>query len=213
MKDSTIHVFAGVNGSGKSSILGERIQSAGGSFFNPDTFTRELMAADPSLTLEEAQSVAWSFGRDSLEDAIAKGRNFAFETTLGGNTITRILLNAAKSGTRISVFYIGLESVDINIARVAARVAKGGHAIPTEKIMQRWYGSIENICTLLPYLNGLSVYDNSETVKSGESPKTKRLVSIIDGKLLTLREDLLSPDFPEWAQPIAMVALDRYGER
>lgn len=83
MKDSTIHVFAGVNGSGKSSILGEPIKSAGGSFFNPDTFTRELMAADPSLTLEEAQSTAWSFGRDSLEDAIATGRNFAFETTLG----------------------------------------------------------------------------------------------------------------------------------
>lgn len=58
MSDSTIYVFAGVNGSGKSSILGERIKSAGGSFFNPDTFTRELMAADPSLSLDEAQSAA-----------------------------------------------------------------------------------------------------------------------------------------------------------
>lgn len=212
MKDSTIHVFAGVNGSGKSSILGERIQSAGGSFYNPDTFARELMDADPSLTLEEAQSAAWSFGRDSLEAAIATGKNFAFETTLGGNTITRLLLNAAKSGTRISVFYIGLESVDLHIARVAARVASGGHDIPTDKIMQRWHSSIENVCTLLPYLNGLNVYDNSQTVESGESPGTRRLVSIMDGQLLTPSEDLLSPDFPEWAQPIAMVALDSYGE-
>lgn len=212
MSESAIHVFAGVNGSGKSSILGERIKSAGGSFFNPDTFTRDLMTADPSLTLEEAQSAAWCFGRDSLVEAITSGRNYAFETTLGGNTITRILLNAAKSGNLISVFYIGLESVDLNIARVANRVSRGGHDIPTEKIRQRWYGSIENICTLLPYLNELNVYDNSLTVNPGERPKTKRLVSISGGKLLKSREDLLSPDFPEWAQPIAMAALDAFSE-
>lgn len=143
-----------------------------------------------------------------MEEAIALRSVFAFETTLGGNTITRILRNAAISGTLISVFYIGLESVDLNIARVAARVSSGGHDIPTEKIMQRWFGSIENICALLPYLNELRVYDNSETVEAGESPKTKLLLSISNGKLQTPAEYLLSPDFPEWAQPIAITALD-----
>lgn len=208
MGDSTIHVFAGVNGSGKSSILGERIRSAGGSFYNPDTFTRELMISDPSLSLEEAQSHAWCFGRDSLEKAIVSGKNYAFETTLGGNTITRMLLNAAMSGTRISVFYIGLASVDLNIARVAARVANNGHDIPTEKITQRWHDSVINLCTLLPHLNELRVFDNSEAVSKGESPKTQLLLSIGGGQLLTSRENLLSSEFPEWAQPIAATALE-----
>lgn len=211
MPSSTIQVFAGVNGSGKSSILGERIKAAGGFFYNPDSFTSELMVADPSLSLKEAQSHAWAHGRDSLEEAIRTGKTYAFETTLGGNTITRILMNAAKSGTKISVFYIGLASVELNIERVAARVANNGHDIPTEKIIQRWTGSVVNICNLLPHLNDLFVYDNSESVACGESPKTKLLVSIRDQKLLTPNSVLLSPDYPEWAQPIAMAAIDAFG--
>jgi len=54
------------------------------------------------------------------------------------------------------------------------------------------------------------LYDNSESVARGENPKTKLLVSIREGKLLTSKSELLSNNFPEWAQVIAMAALDAY---
>lgn len=207
MSGSSIHVFAGVNGSGKSSILGEHINSLGESFFNPDAYTKELMA-EGSLSLKAAQSEAWAYGRNSLVDAINGGNSFAFETTLGGKTITRILKNAAVSGTNIAVYYIGLASVELNIQRVAERVAIGGHDIPIEKIRERWYGSIKNICTLLPHLHELRVYDNSVSVKSGVNPRVSLLLSMKGGILLTPREDLFRDDFPEWAKPIVAVALE-----
>ncbi|MGJ8654492.1 MAG: zeta toxin family protein [Opitutaceae bacterium] len=211
MQPSSIHVFAGVNGSGKSSILGGFIESQGGSYFNPDTYTRDLLAIDPSLTLAEAQSEAWNFGKDALQNACDTGSSFAFETTLGGNTIPKILLHAALNDTKISVYYIGLNSVELNIERVAARVARGGHDIPIEKIRQRWEGSILNIIQLLPHLNELLVYDNSKTVKVGAHPEPELLIKISEGTIHGGKNSLLREDFPEWAQPIAMEAINHSG--
>lgn len=212
MAPSTIHVLAGVNGSGKSSILGEYIRSKGGSYFNPDSYTKDLMKAAPKLSLGEAQSEAWHFGKNELTRACDTETAFAFETTLGGKTITDILLQAAKSGTRISVYYIGLKSVELNIKRVAERVERGGHDIPIEKIKKRWEDSRLNIIRLLPHLNELLIYDNSKSVSAGESPKPELLIKIIDQKIIGGSESLIRQDFPEWAQPIAMEAINRLGD-
>lgn len=212
MESSTIHVFAGVNGSGKSSILGEFIRSQGGSYFNPDSYTKALMTADPALSLREAQSEAWLFGKNELTKACEDQIAFAFETTLGGKTITDILLRAATSGTRVSVYYIGLNSMELNIKRVAERVERGGHDIPIEKIRQRWEGSLLNIIRLLPHLNELLVYDNSKSVKKGASPAPERLIKLSDGIIEGGSNNLLRNDFPEWAQPIAMEAINTFGE-
>jgi predicted ABC-type ATPase len=211
MAQSTIHVFAGVNGSGKSSILGGFIESQGGTFFNPNAYTRDLMMVDPNLALAEAQSEAWTFGKDTLQDACEMGQAFAFETTLGGGTITHILFNAAKSGTKISIYYIGLNSIELNIERVAARVIRGGHDIPIAKIRQRWQGSLLNVIKLLPLLNELNVYDNSTTVEVGKRPKPELLIRIVNQKIVGGKRSLLREDFPEWAQPIAMEAINLYG--
>ena len=212
MEPSTIHVFAGVNGSGKSSILGEFIRSQGGSYFNPDSYTKALMTADPALSLGEAQSEAWLFGKNELTKACEGQTAFAFETTLGGKTMTDILLRAAKSGTRVSVYYIGLNSVELNIKRVAERVERGGHDIPIEKIKKRWEDSLLNIIRLLPHLNELLVYDNSKSVKKGASPAPKRLIKITEGTIEGGSNSLLRNGFPEWAQPIAMEAINTFGE-
>ncbi len=52
-----------------------------------------------------------------LERAIAERLNFAFETTLGGRTITALLDAALSAGVEVRVWYVGLSSVDLHIAR------------------------------------------------------------------------------------------------
>ena len=42
MARPVLYVLAGVNGAGKSSIGGQLLVSAGLTWFNPDTFAREL---------------------------------------------------------------------------------------------------------------------------------------------------------------------------
>ncbi|HEX7186447.1 MAG TPA: ZTL protein [Thermoanaerobaculia bacterium] len=109
-----------------------------------------------------ANADAWRLGRALLERAIHERLDFAFETTLGGNTIPRLLGHAAKSRIEVLVWYVGLKSPELHIERVAARVRRGGHPIPEDLIRRRYERSRLNLVQLLPSLTALHVYDNSD---------------------------------------------------
>src|SRR5690349_226375 len=133
-------------------------RAAGGEYFNPDEAARELMAANPGLDQTRANSAAWRQGKRLLERAIADHLDFAFETTLGGTTIARLLAEAAAEGIEVRVWYVGLDSPQTHIARVQHRVQAGGHDIPETTIRRRWQHSRLNLIKLLPALTELRVY-------------------------------------------------------
>ena len=201
-----ISVLAGVNGAGKSSIGGAAIRASGANYYNPDEIARELTVARPGLTLAEANAAAWQTGRALLERAIQERLDFAFETTLGGNTIPRLLGEAAKRGTEILVWYVGLASPELHLERVAARVRQGGHPIPEETIRQRYERSRLNLVRLLPSLTALRVYDNSEHAEpEAARPPAPRLVLHLETGRIRGPEDLSQT--PDWAKPIVAAAL------
>ena len=140
-----IYVLAGTNGAGKSSIAGAMLIEQGVEYFNPDAAAALIAEANPGITLEDAQSAAWYEGRRLLERAIADRLQFAFETTLGGTTITGLLERAIASGIEVRIWYVGLDSVERHIARVRARVETGGHDIPEERIRERYIRSLLNL--------------------------------------------------------------------
>jgi predicted ABC-type ATPase len=201
-----INVLAGVNGAGKSSIGGAAVRASGANYYNPDEIARELMIARPGLTLAEANAAAWQTGRALLERAIQERLDFAFETTLGGNTFPRLLGEAAKNGLEILVWYVGLASPEMNLERVAARVRQGGHPIPEETIRRRYERSRLNLIRLLPSLTALWVYDNSVHAEpeAGGLP-APRLVLHLETGHIRGPEDLSQT--PDWAKPIVAAAL------
>ncbi|HZF19806.1 MAG TPA: AAA family ATPase, partial [Burkholderiales bacterium] len=156
-----MHVLAGVNGAGKSSIGGAAVRAFGGEYYNPDEAAKRLMVARPGLKQAEANAAAWHQGRRLLERAVAEHLDFAFETTLGGTTLSRLLAQAAEKGAEVHLLYIGLSSPELHIARVKARVRAGGHDIPEADIRRRYEHSRLNLIHLLPKLASLRVYDNS----------------------------------------------------
>src|SRR5205814_546742 len=113
---------------------------------------RRLMAARPGLKQAEANGAAWHQGRRLLERAIAERLDFAFESTLGGSTLPKLLAQGAAKGAEIHVLYIGLASPELHIGRVAARVRSGGHDIPERDIRRRYEHSRLNLIHLLPKL-------------------------------------------------------------
>jgi hypothetical protein len=66
----------------------------------------------PDLPAAQANALAWNRGRAALERAIARHGNFAFETTLGGDTITLLLERAAQAGLAVRMWFVGLQSAD-----------------------------------------------------------------------------------------------------
>ena len=158
-------VLAGVNGAGKSSIGGNvMLRRAGMAWFNPDTYTRLLMQG--GLAMAQANAQAWQHGVDLLDLAVAAGHSHAFETTLGGATMTQRIA-AASSTHDVLMWYCGLSSPEQHIARVATRVAAGGHAIPEVKIRERWIHAPLNLIELMPRLSELRVFDNSAEAMPG----------------------------------------------
>ncbi|MDT8367640.1 MAG: AAA family ATPase [Longimicrobiales bacterium] len=199
-----IVVLAGVNGAGKSSVAGAALERVGGTLYDPDKATRAFMAQ--GLTQEEANARAWHRGREQLEDALRDGRRYAFETTLGGRTMTRLLLDAATRGRRVRVWYVGLASLELHMKRVKERVERGGHDIPEARIRERWDSSRENLVRFLPHLAELVVFDNSRSVavEAGEAPEPVKLLHLRDGRL-----GYVAPldDVPTWAKSIVEAAL------
>ena len=184
----------------------------GTDYFNPDDAAARIRHARPHVSEAEANSQAWNQGRRLLQRAIAERLNFAFETTLGGNTIPALLSSAVSAGLEVRVWYVGLSSVELHIARVRARVEKGGHPIPEQKIRERFDRSRLNLIRLLPRLTELLVYDNSSEANpdAGERPEPKLLLHMDSGKIVGSCDLRL---IPEWAKPIVAAALKIAGRR
>lgn len=201
----TITVLAGVNGAGKSSVAGAYLRAAGGDYFNPDEFARALLDQNPGLASPEANSLAWTKGKELLERAIEEGADFVFETTLGGDTLARLLARAAKEGMAVKIFFVGLATVEHHLRRVAARVADGGHDIPAPKIHERWERSRLNLIRLLPHLAELMVWDNSaETDLSNQAPKPVLVLHVREGAIVAPKNLSTTPG---WAKPIVAAAI------
>jgi predicted ABC-type ATPase len=203
-----ITVIAGVNGAGKSSVAGEALRQGGGAYFNPDEATRGFLVASPSMSGEEANIRAWAEGRQRLEEAIRDHQDYAFETTLGGNTITKLLFEALDQGLEVGVFFVGLASIELHLARIASRVAAGGHAIEESKVRERYVSSIKNLVRLAPYLTELRVFDNSADAdpKAGHRPEPHELLYATSGEL---KRSVILTGCPDWVKPVLTVLVRR----
>lgn len=203
-----IIVLAGVNGAGKSSVLSALLVDEGLDCYNADQYAAALVR-ELGVSLAEANGRAWQHGKSLLERAMATKGNHAFETTLGGSTIARLLREASKTHD-VLMLYCGLASPELHIARVAQRVAHHGHPIPEEKIRERWNTSRANLVQLLPVLARLQVFDNSRSVEPGHDVPDPALVLELEAGRIVFpdvasREALAA--VPLWARPLLEAAI------
>lgn len=203
-----LYVLAGVNGAGKSSIGGHLLREAGLDWFNPDTYARALVQ-QLGTPQAQANGQAWQEGVRRLQAALAEGHNHAFETTLGGKSITA-MLHAASATHDVLMWFCGLSSPEQHIARVKARVQAGGHPINEADIRRRWPLAQQNLIGLMPVLAALQVYDNSADAAAGEAVDDPVLVlQLQEGVLEWPQADDLEQlrGTPAWAVPLLEAAL------
>jgi predicted ABC-type ATPase len=200
-KPPCIFVLAGTNGAGKSSVLGEMTRAKGADYFNPDEVARAIARANPQASQSEVNSAAWHEGKRQLEAAITNREEFAFETTLGGQTISNLLKTALEQGIEVRMWYVGLNSPELHIARVRQRVARGGHDIPEQQIRERYHSSRANLAQLLPQLTELRLFDNSGegNPETETQPSPRLILHMIDGHVVEACDPHLRP---EWTKPI-----------
>lgn len=201
----SLYVLAGPNGGGKSGIMGAMVRGCGADYYNPDQEAQRLRSLDPRLSVQQANSLAWVACRDLLERVIRERKSFAFESTLGGNTIPSLLERAAGSGLEVRIWFVALASPELHIERVQQRVARGGHGIPEQTIRERYDRSRQNLIRLLPGLTELRLFDNSDAadLEGGEAPRPRLVLHTSRGRMV----DACPPEAtPAWARAIVEVA-------
>jgi predicted ABC-type ATPase len=201
-----IYVLAGPNGGGKSSIGGAMLRQKGVECFNPDAAARRIRAANRGVAQDQANSLAWHQGKRLLERAIDEQGSFAFETTLGGRTMTALLDRALASEVEVRMWYVALSTADLHVARVRARVARGGHAIPDATIRDRYNSSRLNLIHLLPKLTELRLFDNSDEADpaAGVPPEPRLILHMAEGSIVKICDLAMVPG---WAKPIVAIAM------
>lgn len=145
-----VQMLAGPNGSGKSTI--STALKPIGRYVNADDI-QQYLHCTPLEAAQNAEQVR--------EYCLENHQDFTFETVLSTPRNIDLLRRAKEEEYYIVGFFVLTRHPDINVRRVASRVANGGHDVPEEKIRSRYERSLANL-TLLPAIcDELYVYDNS----------------------------------------------------
>ena len=151
------------NGAGKTTFAREFLPREA---HCPDFINADLIAA--GLSPFNPDAAALRAGRLMLEEMAARirhARSFAFETTLSGSGYARQIPEWRKLGYHVKLIFLSLPNAEIAVARVAARVAQGGHAIPEPVIRRRFASGLKNFADLYrPLVNAWVRYDNSNAL-------------------------------------------------
>ncbi len=186
-------IIAGPNGSGKTTITSEVIESEwmeDAVYINPDNVALERFG---DWNSGEAVFAAARFCEQWREDCLREGKSLIFETVMSAPDKLDFIRRAKAAGYFVRIFFISTEDPTINAARIAQRVMKGGHDVPISKIISRYAKSIINCADIAKEVDRLYVYDNSR-----DDCKAQPLFRLRDGKMGKQYVEKI----PEWAKNI-----------
>lgn len=167
-------IFAGNNGSGKSSFR-KGIQDELLTSINIDSD-----AIERRLKSEGVDNPTIKSGRESVQlvnECIDRGISFSVETTLSGSLPLKQIKRAKEKGFRVTLYYLFLSDVNLNVMRVNYRHQQGGHNIPKEDILRRHERSRRNLFKVWNDLDKLMIIDNT-----GRSAEV--VTYIVDGEVI-----------------------------
>ncbi len=136
-------VVAGPNGSGKTTFAREYLRDSEVSEYISADAIAERLVSRP----EDMGSVKIQAGRlfiKEIQELIEAEKDFAVEVTLSGKGFARIISRLKRAGYTVAIVFIFLKSPETCVARVRNRVSAGGHHVPTEDVIRRFYRSKHN---------------------------------------------------------------------
>jgi predicted ABC-type ATPase len=99
---------------------------------------------------------------DFIRHQLLKSKiSFTFETVMSSRDKVEFLKKAQDARYRTYLYFIATKDPIINVSRVQNRVKKGGHTVPKEKIVSRYYRSLELLSEAVKYSNRAYIFDNS----------------------------------------------------
>ena len=146
-----ILVFAGPNGSGKTTIT--RMANSVGVYINADDIKKSNSCSDLEAAIK---------AEELRESMIQQNKDFTFETVLSTDRNLKLLKKAKEKGYFLKCIYVLTSDPNINKIRVDIREFMGGHSVPEEKIRSRYYRALNLIPELVKICDIVHIYDNTK---------------------------------------------------
>ncbi|KJR45151.1 hypothetical protein UF75_4456 [Desulfosporosinus sp. I2] len=158
--DKWVLVYAGPNASGKSTIAAKLNQELMLPFVNPDMLAKLCYS---HIEDEETRYRVHAMPHAELlrKNFAQSGSSFSFETVFSDPRKLNEIDILRRCGYRIGTVWLCTENPAINEARALIREAEGGHHVPPDKIITRYYKSMNNLNGLLQLSDKAVVIDNS----------------------------------------------------
>ena len=159
MQGKQIIIIAGPNGAGKTTFAREFLPNEANCpiFINADLIAAGLAPFAPETMAIKSARIMLA----EIKSNIKNGNSFAFETTLSGKYYATQIPLWQKMGYKVKLLFLALTDAEMAIQRVAARVASGGHHIPSEVIKRRFEKGLYNYHHVYkPIVNAWAMYNN-----------------------------------------------------
>lgn len=195
-------VIAGPNGSGKTSVT-KILRSAydwaeGLIVVNPDDIAEQQFNGwNDVASIQKAARRA----DEIREECLVSRQGLLFETVLSISEKVDYIRRAKEAGFFIRLIFVGTESADINIDRIAWRVMQGGHSVPNDKVISRYERSMKQAIEAARIVDRAYFVDNTRDIEESPEPVNPfpifRTVNGVVAKTYTEGES-----FPHWARSI-----------
>lgn len=178
-----LHLLAGPNGAGKSSYVRDVLMPVMGlPFINADEIAAEKW---PNAQAEHAYEAA-RIAETQRREFLSQRRSFISETVFSHPSKVQLVADAADEGFVVHLHVI-MVPIELTVQRVQERVRRGGHAVPEQKIRQRYERLWHNVSQAITIADIAEVFDNS----SARSP-FRHVARYEHGRLVG------SPTWPKW---------------
>ena len=184
----TLYLLAGCNGAGKTtaaySLLPDLLDCR--EFVNADEIARGLSPFRPETVSIQAGRLMLA----RLRELLAAGESFALETTLATRHYLPMVAAARAEGYAVRLFFFWLNSPDLAVTRVAARVREGGHNIPEPIIRRRYVGGLRQFFQAYrPAVSSWAFLDNSQGTARLLASGASEEVNVVDDEIWQLLTD------------------------
>lgn len=137
-------IIGGPNGAGKSTLAYEYLAAYDFEYLSADEIAEKLNPDRP----DAAKVAAGKMFFRRLNTLIERREDFIIESTLAGRGIGRILTRLSRTGYRTRLAFVFLDTPQLCVRRVKQRARRGGHDVPAEDIVRRFYRSKRNFWTV-----------------------------------------------------------------
>ena len=156
-----LYIISGCNGAGKTTasyaLLPEMLSCS--QFVNSDEFAKSLSPFSPASASIQASKLMLL----KINYLFKRHEDFAIEPTLATRSLKKMVKYAQAEGYEVTVLYFWLNSPDLAVERVKARVAAGGHNIPEPTIRRRYVVGLHYFFNdYIPIADRWILADNSE---------------------------------------------------